>query len=198
MFFCFPVTIPATTTTNTVTSQGTFSNFKTVPSTETEKSLKGAYIANRLTKDLGLTKEQSAGVVGNLWAESSLIPDRIQGSGIKRGTLPEAGKLGYGWAQYTHPSLKSDLIQFAKGKGIDLNTQPMTDELNYEYLKRWISKRSSKLTALKSKSDMRSATEYFLKQYERPKDQSQQQVDKRLRFPSHDPAELPVHLIIYY
>ena len=132
--------------------------------------------------DLGLSKEQAAGIVGNLWAESGLVPDRIQGSGMKRGVLPQAGNGGYGWAQYTHHSLKTDLINFAKGKGVDLNTQPLTDEMNYEYLKHWIAKNQSKFSALKSTTDLRGATDYFLKKYERPADQSEVALNKRAGF----------------
>lgn len=153
-----------------------------VPTSDSDKAQKGATIAKKLVADLGLTKEQASGVVGNLWAESGLVPDRIQGSGMKRGILPQAGNGGYGWAQYTHNSLKTDLINFAKGKGVDLNTQPLTDELNYEYLKHWVAKNSNKLNALKSTKDIRSATDYFLKQYERPANQSEAALNKRAGF----------------
>jgi len=169
---------------NTLTANvnSTLSSVKSIPMNDREKTIKGAAIANALVKDLNVTKEVAAGVVGNLWAESGLIPDRIQGSGVKRGTLPQANNGGYGWAQYTHPSLKTDLIAFAKKKGVDLNTQPMTDELNYEYLKHWISKNSSKFSTLKSQSDVRNATNYFLTKYERPADQSERALDKRANF----------------
>jgi peptidoglycan hydrolase-like protein with peptidoglycan-binding domain len=160
----------------------TFSGQPPVPSSTSQTTQKGATIAKKLVADLGLTKEQAAGVVGNLWAESGLIPDRIQGSGTRRGVLPQAGNGGYGWAQYTHPSLKTDLINFAKGKGVDLNTQPLTDEMNYEYLKHWIAKNPNRFSALKSTTDLRGATDYFLKQYERPADQSEVALNKRSGF----------------
>ena len=165
-----------------VTNNSTLDGLPVVPVSDSQKAQKGAVIAKKLIADLGLTREQAAGVVGNLWAESGLIPDRIQGSGMKRGVLPQAGNGGYGWAQYTHPSLKTDLINFAKGKGVDLNTQPLTDEMNYEYLKHWIAKNQSRFSALKSIGDVRSATDYFLKQYERPADQSEVALNKRAGF----------------
>ncbi len=160
----------------------TFLGQPVVPSSDSQKTSKGVAIATKLVNDIGLSKEQAAGIVGNLQAESGLVPDRIQGSGMKRGLLSQAGSGGYGWAQYTHHSYKTDLINFAKDRGTDLNTQPLTDELNYEYLKYWISKKSSKLAALKSTLDVRSATDYFLKQYERPADQSETALNKRLSY----------------
>jgi peptidoglycan hydrolase-like protein with peptidoglycan-binding domain len=165
-----------------VTNNPTLEGHPVVPTSNSDKAQKGATIAKKLVADLGLTKEQAAGVVGNLWAESGLVPDRIQGSGMKRGILPQAGNGGYGWAQYTHHSLKTDLINFTKGKGVDLNTQPLTDELNYEYLKHWIAKNSNKLNALKSTKGVRNATDYFLKQYEKPADQSEVALSKREGF----------------
>lgn len=165
-----------------INSTSTFSGQPVVPSSDSQKSSKGAAIAKKLMADLGLSKEQAAGVVGNLWAESGLVPDRIQGSGMKRGVLPQAGNGGYGWAQYTHPSYKTDLINFAKDRGVDLNTQPLTDELNYEYLKHWIVKNQSRFNALKSTTDLRGATDYFLKKYERPADQSDVALNKRAGF----------------
>jgi hypothetical protein len=166
----------------TTSNVPTFSGQPVVPSSDSQKSSKGAAIAKKLMADLGLSKEQAAGVVGNLWAESGLVPDRIQGSGMKRGVLPQAGNGGYGWAQYTHPSYKTDLINFAKDRGVDLNTQPLTDELNYEYLKHWIVKNQSRFNALKSTTDLRGATDYFLKKYERPADQSDVALNKRAGF----------------
>ena len=166
----------------TTSNAPTFSGQPVVPSSYSQKSSKGAAIAKKLMADLGLSKEQAAGVVGNLWAESGLVPDRIQGSGMKRGVLPQAGNGGYGWAQYTNPSYKTDLINFAKDRGIDLNTQPLTDELNYEYLKHWIVKNQSRFNALKSTKDLRGATDYFLKKYERPADQSEVALNKRAGF----------------
>ena len=166
----------------TINSTSTFSGQPVVPSSDSQKSSKGAAIAKKLMADLGLSKEQAAGVVGNLWAESGLVPDRIQGSGMKRGVLPQAGNGGYGWAQYTHSSLKTDLINFAKSRGVDLNTQPLTDEMNYEYLKHWITKSSNRFSTFKSTKDLRGATDYFLKQYEKPADQSDVALNKRAGF----------------
>lgn len=144
-----------------------------------DTATKGAEIAKKLMRDLSLTKEQASGIVGNLWAESGLVPDRIQGSGMKTGTISQASSGGYGWAQYTHQSLKNDFIKHAKSKGIDIKNQPATDDINYSYLVQWIKSNATRLSKLKSKSSTRDATDFFLKQYEKPADQSKLALNKR-------------------
>lgn len=129
---------------------------------------KGAQIANKLVKDLGINKETAAGIVGNLWAESGLIPDRIQGAGTKRGTITQAGGGGYAWAQYTSPDLKEEFKNHAKAKGLDISTQPANDSVNYSFLVQWISSRASKLSDLRSKKTTRDAAEYFVRKFEKP------------------------------
>ena len=129
---------------------------------------KGAQIADKLTGDLGISKETAAGIVGNLWKESGLIPDRIQGKGVIRGTITEAGSGGYGWAQWTFPTFKLDFIAHAKSKGIDLTVTPANDEVNYSYLIQWISSDATGLRELRSINTTRGAAEYFVRRYEKP------------------------------
>ena len=142
---------------------------------------KGAQIALKLVNDLGITREQAAGIVGNLWAESGLIPDRIQGPGVKRGTISQASG-GYGWAQWTYPTLKTGFIDHARSKGLDITTYPATDDINYSYLVKWISNSPAKLRELKSTRGVKDSAEYFAKRYEKPADQSQAKLDKRTGF----------------
>lgn len=129
---------------------------------------KGAQIANRLTRDLGISKETAAGIVGNLWKESGLIPDRIQGKGVIRGTITEAGSGGYGWAQWTFPTFKLDFVAHARSKGIDLTVTPANDDVSYSYLIEWISSDATGLKGLRSTGTTREAAEYFVRRYEKP------------------------------
>ena len=162
---------PGTTQTST-TQTGTSGSGEFISISSTgDKDLvaqKGAQIANRLTRDLGLTKEQAAGVVGNLWAESGLIPDRIQGAGTKRGTISQAGSGGYAWAQYTSQNLKNDFTSHARSKGIDITRTPATDGVNYSYLTQWIKGSGSRLNNLKSQRTARDSAEYFVRNFEKP------------------------------
>lgn len=162
---------PSTTqTSNTQTGTSGSGEFISISSAG-DKDLvaqKGAQIANRLTRDLGLTKEQAAGVVGNLWAESGLIPDRIQGAGTKRGTISQAGGGGYAWAQYTSQNLKDDFITHARSRGIDITRTPATDDVNYSYLTQWIKGSGSRFNSLKSQRTTRNSAEYFVRNFEKP------------------------------
>ena len=146
-----------------------------------DKFIKGAEIAKRLVNDLGLSNLQAAAIVGNFIAESSLVPDRIQGSGIKKGLLKVDGSTGYGYAQWTYITLQQELAVYAQSKGVDYTTTPLTDEINYGFFIQQIkeSKRAILLSDLKSSTDIRTATELILKKYERPADQSAAALDKR-------------------
>ncbi len=156
-----------------------------------------------LIEDLGLTKQQAAGVVGNLQGESGLIPDRIQGAGTKTGTIDQSGKGGYGWAQWTFPKLKEDFIASAKAVGVDLNKTPADMDINYKYLVEFIQS-SGKLAIQKDKygniatelgidkcgglegfkktKTVREATVYFMGCYERPAVQDEKEIVKRTTF----------------
>ena len=98
-----------------------------------DKFVKGAEIAKRLMVDLGITNFQAAGIVGNFIAESSLIPDRIQGGGIQRGLLRIDGATGYGYAQWTASNRQQNLANYAQSLGVDYTATPLTDEVNYGF-----------------------------------------------------------------
>src|SRR5688572_20680799 len=51
----------------------------------------------------GLTLEQAAGVLGNMWVESGVNPRRVQGTKKPDGDrdTPPAGSIGYGLVQWT-------------------------------------------------------------------------------------------------
>jgi hypothetical protein len=136
--------------------------------TSTDKVTKGVAIVNRLMNDLALTKEQAAGVVGNLIKESGLIPDRIQiGFGPATGTISESGNGGYSWAQWTFSGRKQKFIDYAKTQNFDLTTTPATDEITYGFLIDEMSTFSGNfLNNLKKKSSVTDATIYVAKTYE--------------------------------
>ena len=158
----------------------TVTSFSHLPigATQAQKSNKGAQIASRLMKDLGLTKEQAAGVAGNLWGESSFYPDRIQGSGTKLGLLADAGNGGYSWAQWTHSSRKKKLKDYATSVGFDLDTQPATDDIAYGFLIKELGGHRP-LANLKKAKDVQSATDIVLKQYEKPANTGPSALKKR-------------------
>ena len=129
---------------------------------------KGAQIAKRLQKDLGLTDYQAAAVVGNLLNESSqLNPAQVQNGGS--GLLKVDGKTGYGWAQWTFPSRQRELYQLAQSMGIDPSRQPLTDEINYAMLVRELP-RYDKNGRFRSSRNLQEASNWLLTQYFKPED----------------------------
>jgi len=140
---------------------------------------KGAEVACKLKRDLGLTDFQAAAIVGNLSAEGFPYPDRIQGGGVIRGKLRINGVTGYGWAQWTDSRRQRGLANFASSLGIDYRTTNLTDDVNYGYLVKEFRDSYLTATSLKSKSNLRSATEAVLKRFEAPLDQSNAVVTER-------------------
>lgn len=119
-----------------------------------EKSPK---VIENLMKDFKLTKEQAAGVVGNLGHESA---------GFK--TLQEVnpvggGKGGYGWAQWTGPRRKQ-FFDWAEKNHLDVNS----DEANYGFLKHELStSEKGAIDAVKKTNNAKDATVAFEGSFER-------------------------------
>jgi hypothetical protein len=149
--------------------------------TSQEKVAKGCEIANRLVNDLNISLVQACGIVGNLIAESGLVPDRIQGSGVITGLITESGGWngssfsksdvkGYGWAQWTYYTLKNSFIEYAKAQGVDLTTKPATDEINYGYVLKWIEiEGTRKFNKFKETTTIFDAAKYVAVEWERCK-----------------------------
>ena len=121
------------------------------------------------------TKEQSAGIVGNLIAESGVNPRIVQGG--KESDTP--GSNGYGIAQWT-PGTK--ILDDAKAAGAspgDLSFQLklLLDQLN------GLTKIPEKAAgdALKQQSTVADAAKTFMLKYERPADKSAGRQNERAR-----------------
>lgn len=74
-----------------------------------------------LQKSLGLTKNQAAGIVGNIGGaeDSTFQANRVQGAGDQTGsTIASAGAGGYGLAQWTDPGRKAGLAALAAKMGL--------------------------------------------------------------------------------
>lgn len=90
---------------------------------------KSNVLTTRMMKDLGLTKEQAAGFVGNLAHESAGLNVNIEEKAAN-----VHGTRGYGLAQWTDPSpgkgRRTNLINFAKERNIAVNDF----ETQYQFL----------------------------------------------------------------
>lgn len=140
----------------------------------------------------GLSEAGAAGLMGNLYAESGLNPQNLQNSYEKKLGYTDAtytaavdngsydnfvrDSAGYGLAQWTFWSRKEGLLAYAQaaGKSIgDLETQLgfLLKELSESY--------KTVLNTLKTESDVKTASNSVLLNFERPADQSTTVQNKR-------------------
>ena len=145
--------------------------------------------------DEGFNDYGTAGKMGNLRPESNLEPTNLQNSCEKRLNYTDAeytaavdngtyknftyDGAGYGLPQFTFPSRKEAFYKYAKaaGKSIgDLETQLlfMVEEMKKDF--------KSVYSALKTASDVKTASDLVLKKYEAPKDQSDAVKRKRAEY----------------
>lgn len=161
-------------------------------------ALRGKDTAERIWNfflDEGFSVYGIAAFMGNLFAESGLDPMNLQNSCEKRLNYTDAeytaavdngtyknfanDGAGYGLPQFTFPSRKEEFYKYAKaaGKSIgDLETQLlfMVKEMKKDF--------KSVYAALKTASDVKTASDLVLTKYEAPKDQSDAVKQKRAEY----------------
>lgn len=142
------------------------------------------YLMSKFNNEYGV-----AGLMGNLYAESGLLPFRLQGdydashdyptsheysADVNDGTISEStfvndGK-GYGLAQWTYYSRKQELYDFTKdaGYGID-NLSRQLEFLVLEIVRDYPDVK----TVLLNATSVRQASDKVLHDYENPADQSE-------------------------
>lgn len=143
-------------------------------------------------KSQGLTDAGAAGLMGNLFAESGLIPNNLQNSYegklgmadaeytemVDNGTYSNFAKdsAGYGLAQWTYWSRKQALLDYARSVGrsigdLDMQLSFLMQELSSGY--------KAVLNILKTTASVKEASDAVLMQFERPADQSEATKTKR-------------------
>jgi hypothetical protein len=138
---------------------------------------KGASIAKELMRLLGIKDFQAAAIVGNLIQESSLVPDRIQGSGMKRGPLKVDGVTGYSYPQWTSIDRQRAFAAYMESKGHDWRSKGATDELATGFLaKEFKGYMSSVFT---NTTSVGAASNWVLFNYEKPADQGSTEQSER-------------------
>lgn len=135
-----------------------------------------------------------AGIMGNLYAESALLPNNLQNTYNKSiGMTDEEytkavdcgrhdfvhDSAGYGLAQWTYYSRKQELLNFAKVQNASIGDAKMQCAFLVQELK---SSFKSVFTALLSAGSVREASDVFLTGYEKPADQSEATKQKRASF----------------
>lgn len=113
-------------------------------------------VMKRLMADFNLTKEQAAGIVGNLGHESAGLQAGIQEKN------PIAGRGGLGWAQWTG-SRRREFERYLK----DNNLSATDPEANYGFLKKELqTTHQSALEAIRKTNNVQDATTQFEHKYE--------------------------------
>ncbi|WCM24403.1 phage tail tip lysozyme [Paraburkholderia bryophila] len=166
---------PSTTPADGVSGAGgaSWGGLSTAPQTTALSESQGhavaeQYIAN-LQKDFGLTHDQAAGIVANLWHESGGMNSGInQGGAIGQpsSNMADDNGNGYGIAQWGG-SRKQGLIDFAHANGLD----PSSQAANYGYLKQELqTDHANAIAAVKGTSSADAATEAFSSSFEQASD----------------------------
>lgn len=143
----------------------------------------------------GLSEAGTAGLMGNLKAESNLDPQNLQNSfegrlgyndsgytsAVDFGSYPDFSNdgAGYGLAQWTYPARKAALLAFAKEQkksvgDLDMQIDFLLCELQSDY--------PALFRELCTASDVRTASDAVLTQFERPADMSESVKIKRAGF----------------
>lgn len=152
------------------------------------------YIWDKL-RAAGLSEAGAAGLLGNLKAESNLDPQNLQNSFEGKLGYSDSGYTsavdfgsyahfvddgaGYGLAQWTYPTRKAALLEFAKAQkrsvgDLDMQIEFLLRELQTDY--------AALFRQLCTASDVRTASDAVLTQFERPKDMSEAVKVKRAGF----------------
>jgi hypothetical protein len=137
-------------------------------SPQQSKQVADAYVGN-LQKDFGLTKDQAAVIVANLWHESGGMNSGInQGGkiGAPSSNMADDNANGYGIAQWGG-SRKQGLMDYARQHNLD----PSSEAANYGYLKQELqTTQAGAIAAVKGTNSAQAATQAFCNAFEQPSD----------------------------
>lgn len=145
------------------------------------------YFRNKGFNDYGI-----AGLYGNIYCESGLIPNNLQNTyntslGMTDQQYTDAvdsGKYtnfvydsaGYGICQWTYWSRKKNMLDFAKARGKSIGDLEMQFDFLYQELSQSY---ANVVSVLKNAKSVREASNAVLLNFERPADQSTSVQDKR-------------------
>ncbi|MBR6160133.1 MAG: InlB B-repeat-containing protein, partial [Lachnospiraceae bacterium] len=148
------------------------------------------FLSEKIGNDYGV-----AGVIGNLYAESGLRSNNLENyyndrfglsddeytSMVDNGEYGNFGydHAGYGIAQWTFPSRKQGLLEFAR----DMGTSISNLRTQLEYLWKELSETyTGLLETLRSAGSVREASDAFMRIFENPADQGESAKQRRAEF----------------
>jgi hypothetical protein len=121
-------------------------------------STKAPGVMRQLMADFGLTREQAAGILGNLGHESAGFRQMQE----QRPMIP-GSRGGWGWAQWTGPRRRA-FEKWVAERGLD----PKSDEANYGFLRHELqTSQRGALAAVKRQSSAMGAMQAFELEFER-------------------------------
>lgn len=146
-----------------------------------------SFLVSKLGNEYG-----SAGLMGNLYAESGLVSNNLQNSYQKKLGYTDAAyteavdsesytnfsrdKAGYGLAQWTYWSRKRDLLAYAKKTSRSIGDEAM----QLEYLMAELQKSFKPVwRVLQSATSVKEASDIVLTKFERPADTSDENKERR-------------------
>ncbi len=148
----------------------------------------------RFLKEKGLNDYATAGVMGNLYAESGLSPINLENyyedklgmndaeytAAVDNGTYTEfvTDKAGYGLAQWTYHTRKAGLFDYAKSKGASIGDLDMQLEFLWKEMQGY----KDMMNKLRLAESVQDASNAMLFDFERPADQSEAVQFTRARF----------------
>lgn len=148
------------------------------------------FLSNKGLNDFGI-----AGLMGNIYAESGLIPTNLQNTyerslgysdmeytkAVDNGSYTNFVKdaAGYGLCQWTYWSRKQNLLNYAKSKSKSIGDLEMQLDFLYKELSE---NYSSILSVLKNATSILQASNEVLTKFERPADQSDSVKTKRASY----------------
>lgn len=162
-------------------------------------------------KGKGLNSFAVAGVMGNLYAESGLIPNNLQNTYEKKLGLSDTAyttavdngtyknfvrdSAGYGLAQWTFWSRKEGLLNYAKKTGKSIADITMQLEFLWTEMQGY----KNMMKVLNSATSVRQASDVFLLEFEKPANQGESVKAKRAEYAmsyykknaDEDPSNLP-------
>ena len=145
-------------------------------------------------KSKGLSEYAIAGIMGNLYAESGLIPNNLQNTyntslkmtddeytkQVDSGTYKNFAKdsAGYGLAQWTYHTRKQKLLEFARKRNVSISDLEMQLDFLLEEMKGY-----PKMNQILSNSkSVRECSDAFLLNFERPADMTEPVQQRRASF----------------
>lgn len=153
----------------------------------------------------GVSDCGKVGILANLKAESALRPDNAQDSGNKRLGMTDAeytaavdngtyinfvrDSIGYGLAQWTYWSRKQALLDFARARGCSIGDPDM----QVAYLLRELASYGL-LADIKASANFAAATKDIMLKFERPANNSPENVARRVRIACEIAAQFGVPL----